>query len=295
MLGTRSRAALLLAALCVAPVGAYAFDDAQYPAFNGKWNRAPTPNAPRTPQPAYDPSKGWGNGQGAPLTAEYQAIFDANLADQAAGGTGTFRGYACITAGVPAIMTLFQPLEIIILPDTTYLRIDRGNVARRVFTDGRDWPSEIDPAYVGYSIGRWSDTTGSGHYDTLDIETRGFRGPRSYDASGLPFHRDDQSIVKERMYLDARDKNLLHEDITVIDHALTRPWTVNKIYRRDPAPRPVWVEENCSDGNSWVGIGKEAYLLSADGLLMPARKNQAPPDLRYFNQTSNQTGNQTKK
>ena len=97
------------------------------------------------------------------------------------------------------------------------------------------------------------------------------------------------------MYLDARDKNLLHEDITVIDHALTRPWTVNKIYRRDPAPRPVWVEENCSDGNSWVGIGKEAYLLSADGLLMPARKNQAPPDLRYFNQTSNQTGNQTKK
>ena len=81
MLGTRSRAALLLAVLCVAPVGAYAFDDAQYPAFNGKWNRAPTPNAPRTPQPAYDPSKGWGNGQGAPLTAEYQAIFDANLAD----------------------------------------------------------------------------------------------------------------------------------------------------------------------------------------------------------------------
>ena len=165
--------------------------------------------------------------------------------------------------------------------------------ARRVFTDGRDWPSEIDPAYVGYSIGRWSDTTGSGHYDTLDIETRGFRGPRSYDASGLPFHRDNQSIVKERMYLDARDKNLLHEDITVIDHALTRPWTVNKIYRRDPAPRPVWIEENCSDGNSWVGIGKEAYLLSADGLLMPARKNQAPPDLRYFNQTS--TTNQTKK
>jgi hypothetical protein len=289
MLSRSSIGAVALAsALAFMPTCVLAFDDAQYPAFSGKWNRAPTPGAPRTPQPAYDPAKGWANGQGAPLTAEYQKIFDANLADQAAGGVGTFRGYACITAGLPGIMTLFQPMEIIILPDTTYVRIDRSNIARRIFTDGRDFPAEIDPAYVGYSIGRWSDTTGSGHYDTLDIESRAFRGPRSYDASGLPLHADNQSIIKEKMYLDARDKDLLHEDITVIDHALTRPWTVNKIYRRDRDPRPVWVEENCSDGNSWVGIGSEAYLLSADGLLMPARKGQPAPDLRYFKDTNNQ-------
>jgi hypothetical protein len=31
-----------------------------------------------------------------------------------------------------------------------------------------------------------------------------------------------------------------------------------------------------------VVVGKEEYFLSADGLLMPARKDQAPPDLRYF-------------
>jgi hypothetical protein len=30
-------------------------------------------------------------------------------------------------------------------------------------------------------------------------------------------------------------------------------------------------------------IGKENYFLSADGLLMPVRKDQPPPDLRYFN------------
>ena len=33
-----------------------------------------------------------------------------------------------------------------------------------------------------------------------------------------------------------------------------------------------------------VRIGNDAYFLSADGLLMPTRKNQPPPDLRYFNQ-----------
>ena len=32
-------------------------------------------------------------------------------------------------------------------------------------------------------------------------------------------------------------------------------------------------------------IENEDFFLSADGLLMPARKDQAPPDLRYFKQT----------
>jgi hypothetical protein len=32
-------------------------------------------------------------------------------------------------------------------------------------------------------------------------------------------------------------------------------------------------------------IGKENYFLSGDGMLMPAKKNQAPPDLRYFKST----------
>jgi hypothetical protein len=41
---------------------------------------------------------------------------------------------------------------------------------------------------------------------------------------------------------------------------------------------------NCSKGNLQIVIGKENYFLSSDGLLMPAKKDQAPPDLRYFKQ-----------
>src|SRR5215472_9264065 len=139
----------LIFALAMPLAGARAFDDAQYPAFDGKWDRAPTPGAPRTPQPAFDPSKGWGRAQGAPLTAEYGKILDASLADQAVGGPGNHRGHTCVTLGMPGIMTLFQPMEVIILPETTYIRINRSNVSRRIFTDGRDWPSDIDPALVG--------------------------------------------------------------------------------------------------------------------------------------------------
>jgi hypothetical protein len=70
--------------------------------------------------------------------------------------------------------------------------------------------------------------------------------------------------------------------ITVIDDALTRPWTVDKTYRRNPSPRPAWREFYCVEGNVHIVIGKENYYLAADGLLMPTKKDQAPPDLRYF-------------
>jgi hypothetical protein len=119
----------------------------------------------------------------------------------------------------------------------------------------------------------------------LAVETRGpFKGPRVYDGTGLPLHYDNQSIFKERIYLDKKNRNVLHNEITVIDHALTRPWTVDKQYLRNPNPQPVWPEFSC-EGNAHVQVGTENYFISGDGLLMPARKDQPPPDLRYFKQT----------
>jgi hypothetical protein len=70
--------------------------------------------------------------------------------------------------------------------------------------------------------------------------------------------------------------------ITTIDNALTRPWTVDKKYVLNPDPRPAWLEYDLMEANAQVVIGKENYFLSADGLLMPTKKDQAAPDLRYF-------------
>jgi hypothetical protein len=50
--------------------------------------------------------------------------------------------------------------------------------------------------------------------------------------------------------------------------------------------KPVWLEFNCNENNPHVEIGGDNYFLSAGGLLMPARKDQAPPDLRYFERSS---------
>jgi hypothetical protein len=117
------------------------------------------------------------------------------------------------------------------------------------------------------------------------VETRYFRGQRAFDQTGIPLHEDNQTVVKERIYLDKIDRSILHDEITVIDHALTRPWTVIKNYVRDPDPHPAWIPWDCAEGNPHVRIGNEDYMVGADGLLMPAKKGQQPPDLRYFRQT----------
>jgi hypothetical protein len=61
---------------------------------------------------------------------------------------------------------------------------------------------------------------------------------------------------------------------------------VVKNYRRVVTNKPIWWREDiCAENNVHVVIGGEDYFLSADGLLMPVKKDQPPPDLRYFNQT----------
>jgi hypothetical protein len=268
----------LASALGAMVVDARAFDDTKYPDLKGQWRPVGGPMR-------FDINKPWGLGQQAPLTPEYQAIFEANLADQAAGGQGTTPTFTCISPGMPRVTNAYGQMEVVITPQTTHILIQHIHDNRRIFTDGRGWPAEIEPTLLGYSIGQWIDEGGNGRYNVLEVETRGFKGPRAFDSSGIPLHEDNQTIVKERIYLDAADRNVFHDQVTVMDHALTRPWTVIKSYRREAATQPYWREVSCSENNNHLEIGKEAYMLSADGYLMPTKKDQPPPDLRYFKQT----------
>jgi len=71
-------------------------------------------------------------------------------------------------------------------------------------------------------------------------------------------------------------------NLVTTDNSLTRPWKVMKNYRR--LPDIEWGENNCIEGQTWVTIGTEVYYLSGDGTIMPTKKGQAPPDLKYFPQ-----------
>ena len=280
MLHRGARVLLALAAVLTTTAAANAFDESKYPNLKGQWQRVPVPGL--TGQPSHDPTKSEGLAQQAPLTGEYQAILEASIKDQALGGPGNDPTYTCLAPGMPRQMNVYEPMEIIITPETTYLLIEHIHDSRRIYTDGRDWPAEMEPMFAGYSIGKWTDEDGDGRYDLLTGDTRGLKGPRTFDSTGIPMHRDNQTVVKERIYLDKTDVNILHNEITTIDHALTRPWSVTKAYVREHVARPDWIEEDCAEGNNHVDIAGQNYFLSADGYLMPAKKGQSPPDLRYF-------------
>jgi hypothetical protein len=261
--------AAALAALLLTVAGAAAFDESKYPDLKGSWNRIG--------QPRWAPAN-----DGAPLTPEYQKVFDWNNDDKKLGGHGWETSWMCLSPGMPRIMNAYGPMEVVVTPATTYILISHIHDNRRIYTDGRGWPKDPDPGFKGYSVGNWIDTDGDGRYDTLEVETRYMKGQRSYDTSGLPLHADNQTVVKEKIYLDKQDPNLLWDEITTIDDALTRPWTVKKKYVRNPDPKQNWAESICAESNPHVRIQNDNYMLSADGHLMPAKKGQKPPDLRYF-------------
>jgi hypothetical protein len=260
------------AVLCVVAGLASAQDLSKFPDWSGQWKR--------TSGIQWDPSKPLGPAQKPPLTPEYQARYEANLRDQEAGGQGDDRTGACIPHGMPRVMTVVYPMEIIIMPKTTYILTDY-TVPRRIFTDGRQWPEELEPTFNGLSIGRWIDEGADGRFTTLEVETRGFKGPRTYEASGIRLHDDGESIIKERIHQDKNDKNTLYDEITTIDHALTRPWTITKKYVRETRPI-IWYFNDCAENNRHVFLGDESYLISEDGYLMPVKKGQKAPDMRYF-------------
>src|SRR5436189_4115336 len=93
----------LAAVLLMTPVGAHAFDDSKYPDMKGQWIRVGIPR--------------WtAGGQKAPLTEEYQKVFDANLAEMKAGDPGNVPSWYCLPQGMPMMMNIYDPMEVIITP-----------------------------------------------------------------------------------------------------------------------------------------------------------------------------------
>jgi hypothetical protein len=269
-------AIVLTAGLWATTATGQIIDLGKYPDWKGQWSRVPDGGNPR-----YDPSKPLRN-QEAPLKPEYKALHEASIRDINAGGFGRDNHYACQPMGMPRQMSGISAMEFLFSPGVTHILFEDVTAhTRRIYTDGREFPKGREPTFTGYSIGKWLDTDGDGRFDTLEVETRNIRGPRLFDQTGLPTADDNDAVIKERLYLDKVNPNVLHDEMTTTDNALTRPWTVMKNYRRT-AQNVTWEENNCIEGNTYITINKQVYFTSSDGHLMPQKKDQTPPDLRYF-------------
>lgn len=169
--------------------------------------------------------------------AKYQALLDSSrngkvLVDPTA---------RCLPPGMPRTMSTPFPIEFSVEPNRVLVLFEIGGV-RRIPTNGANHPAEDDlnPTYMGDSVGRWDG-------DTLVVDTVGLRGDTVFDASGA-MHSDKMHIV-ERIRLIGPDK--LEDHMTIEDpEAFTKPWEVTHTYDR----RPDWkiMEFVCEENNRGV-------------------------------------------
>ena len=248
----------LLAASC-AP------SEMQYPDWSGQWTRIGSLN--------WEP-EGYAVAGEPPLTAEYQAKREEFQRLRDLGVLVGDPPATCLPPGMPRVLTMSFPFEMIVTPNTSYMLTDWDSAVRRIFTDGRDWPAYMLPEFNGYSIGEWHDENGDGVYDMLSVETRSIKGPRSFDSTAVVLHENNETVVFEE--IRRLDDGSLENTITTIDDALTGPWTVQRQYRHTPFSEDViWVEYVCAENNRHIQLGDEWYFLNKEeGTLDPTRVGQ---------------------
>lgn len=106
--------------------------------------------------------------------------------------------------------------KIVQIPGLLLMLNEYNKSYRQIFTDGRPLPRDPQPAWDGYSTGKWEG-------DTLVVETTGFRDGQWLDTEGDPL--TDAAKLTERI----RRANFGHLEIEIaVDDpkAYTRPWRV---------------------------------------------------------------------
>jgi len=120
-------------------------------------------------------------------------------------------------------------------PGVTYLLYEEFNHFRQVFTDGRPLPADMQPAWFGYSIGKWEG-------DTFVVETAGYNDQTWLDDAGHP-HTDQLRTIER---FRRPDFGRMELQVTIDDpKAYTKPWTVTIQLRF--MPDTEMIEDMCDN------------------------------------------------
>ena len=228
-------AAMLLAAVTASP----------------QWLRFPTPGTPRTADgkpnlsaPTPHAADGHPDLTGIwevvgdlvmPTDGRVRSKYVYNIGVDLPGGTAPFQPWArelwnarqkalgvgapsekCLPHGIPdAMLTRTLPFKIVQTPAVTIILFEEFNNWRQVFTDGRSLATDPEPAWLGYSVGRWEK-------DELVIETAGFNDKSWLDAGGTA-HTE---ALRTTERLRRRDYGHMEIEFAFDDpKTFTRPWS----------------------------------------------------------------------
>ena len=230
-------ASVFAAALCLVPAPA--------PAQDSPDSAAARP-APRMSDGKPDLSGVWNKSITVNSAAEVPAPYsEQGLAKFNAAKNRIDPQGRCVFPGVPRIMNVPYPFQIVQLPDKIIFLYEALHNFRIVYTDGRPHREGLPPALMGHSAGHWEG-------DTLIIETIGLTDRTWLDDFGN--QHSAQTRVTERYRRP--DHDTLVFNYTLEDPVMyTEPWTVPE--RRIPLAPPDWelMEYACTDNNKVVDEG----------------------------------------
>jgi hypothetical protein len=162
------------------------------------------------------------DGATPPLDAQAKAVYEKRLASAAKGDRAFDETLLCLPPGLPRLMLLNKPFEILQREKVVYFVHQDNRMPRRAYF-GEPLPVGKDPLYLGYSVARWEG-------DALVIESSGFRDSTLLDDSGLP-HSEAMRLT-ERYQLD-KDGKTLRARFTVEDpETYARAWSTEARYVR---------------------------------------------------------------
>jgi hypothetical protein len=123
----------------------------------------------------------------------------------------------CLPQGLPRTdINSYAPFKMIQTPGVIAVLYEVDNTHRQIYTDGRPLPIDPQPAWGGYSVGRWDG-------DTLIVDAAGFNDQTWLDSGGHP--HSDALRIQERFH--RRDFGHMDLSVTVDDPKMyTQPFTI---------------------------------------------------------------------
>ncbi len=201
------------------------------PDFSGVWDH------PRVADITRDGSACGGGTKGCTQKGTGELPFTAEGTKRWKGQHIDFTAY-CLPWGYTRSSQVEYPVEIVQRADRLAFLFESNNIFHVVHTDGRDHPKDLEPSWMGHSVGKWEG-------DTLVIDTIGLNGKIYLDTAEHP-SSDDLHVNERIAYIDPQH---LSYEITYDDPKMyTRPIKNTRTFAR-MKPGEELMEYWCMENN----------------------------------------------
>jgi hypothetical protein len=143
----------------------------------------------------------------------------------------------CMPSGVPRIMGAPYPIEILQSKKQVVILHEVQHLFRHVYLN-EEHPKDLDPTFMGHSVGHWEG-------DTLVVDTTALNKDTLINEAGDP-HSDKLHIIER--WSKSKDGKVLTDLLTIDDPgAYSKPWSIAYTYYWRPEIR--FIEYICEENN----------------------------------------------